>query len=139
MSPTIENGEVVLVDRLIVDMKTPSRGTVVAFRPDGNREVHLLIRRIVGLLGETIQIKDGTVYINGKEQKKHIHVSEIKDAGIASDKIKLGKDEYFVLGDNEESGEDSRSETVGVVKADEIYGKVWFNVSSGEHFGFVKR
>ena len=139
MSPTIENGEVVLVDRLIVDMKTPSRGTVVAFRPDGNREVHLLIRRIVGLPGETIQIKDGTVYINGKEQKKHIHVSEIKDAGIASDKIKLGKDEYFVLGDNEESGEDSRSETVGVVKADEIYGKVWFNVSSGEHFGFVKR
>ena len=139
MSPTIENGEVVLVDRLIVDMKTPSRGTVVAFRPDGNREVHLLIRRIVGLPGETIQIKDGTVYINGKEQKKHIHVSEIKDAGIASDEIKLGKDEYFVLGDNEESGEDSRSETVGVVKADEIYGKVWFNVSSGEHFGFVKR
>ncbi len=49
--------EVVLVDRLIVDMKTPSRGTVVAFRPDGNREVHLLIRRIVGLPGETIQIK----------------------------------------------------------------------------------
>ena len=139
MSPTIENGEVVLVDRLIVDMKTPSRGTVVAFRPDGNREVHLLIRRIVGLPGETIQIKDGTVYINGKEQKKHIHVSEIKDAGIASDEIKLGKDEYFVLGDNEESGEDSRSETVGVIKADEIYGKVWFNVSSGEHFGFVKR
>ena len=139
MSPAIENGEVVLVDRLIVDMKTPSRGTVVAFRPDGNREVHLLIRRIVGLPGETIQIKDGTVYINGKEQKKHIHVSEIKDAGIASDEIKLGKDEYFVLGDNEESGEDSRSETVGVVKADEIYGKVWFNVSSGEHFGFVKR
>ena len=135
----ILNGEVVLVDRLIVDMKTPSRGTVVAFRPDGNREVHLLIRRIVGLPGETIQIKDGTVYINGKEQKKHIHVSEIKDAGIASDQIKLGKDEYFVLGDNEESGEDSRSETVGVVKADEIYGKVWFNVSSGEHFGFVKR
>ena len=57
MSPTIENGEIVLVDRLIVDMKTPSRGTVVAFRPDGNREVHLLIRRIVGLPGETIQIK----------------------------------------------------------------------------------
>ena len=139
MSPTIENGEVVLVDRLIVDMKAPSRGTVVAFRPNGNREVHLSIRRIVGLPGETVQIKDGTVYINGKEQKKHIHVSEIKDAGIASDEIKLGKDEYFVLGDNEESGEDSRSETVGVVKADEIYGKVWFNVSSGEHFGFVKR
>ena len=71
--------------------------------------------------------------------KSRRNISEIKDAGIASDEIKLGKDEYFVLGDNEESGEDSRSETVGVVKADEIYGKVWFNVSSGEHFGFVKR
>ena len=64
MSPTIENGEVVLVDRLIVDMKAPSRGTVVAFRPNGNREVHLSIRRIVGLPGETVQIKDGTFYIN---------------------------------------------------------------------------
>ena len=139
MSPTLENGEIVLVDRLIVDMKTPARGTVVAFRPNGNREVHLYIRRIVALPGETVQIKDGAVYINGKEQKKHIYASDIKDAGLASDKIKLGDDEYFVLGDNIEASEDSRSKTIGVVKGDEIYGKVWFNVSSGEHFGFVKR
>lgn len=139
MSPNIENGEVVLVDRLVVDMKAPARGTVVAFRPNGNREVHLSIRRIVGLPGETVQIKDGSVYINGKEQKKHIYASDIQDAGIAAEEIKLGKDEFFVLGDNTQAGEDSRSKNIGVVKRDEIYGKVWFNISSGDHFGFVKR
>ncbi len=69
MSPTIENGEVVLVDRLIVDMKTPSRGTVVAFRPDGNREVHLLIRRIVGLPGETIRSRMELFILMGKSRR----------------------------------------------------------------------
>ena len=134
MSTTIEGGDAVLLDGLSYKLGNPKRNDVIAFQLNGNREGASSIKRILGVPGKTIQIKDGTVYINGKEQKKHIHVSEIKDAGIASDEIKLGKDEYFVLGDNEESGEDSRSETVGVVKADEIYGKVWFNVSSGEHF-----
>ena len=139
MNPALSSQDVLLLNKAAYTFSSPKRYDIVAFKLKDDSDGYFTIKRIVGLPGETVQIKDGTVYINGKEQKKYIHVSEIKDAGIASDEIKLGKDEYFVLGDNEESGEDSRSETVGVVKADEIYGKVWFNVSSGEHFGFVKR
>ena len=138
MSPTIENGEVVLVDRLIVDMKTPSRGTVVAFRPDGNREVHLLIRRIVGLPGETIQIKDGMIYIDGEIYLEKKDYPAMTDAGLAEEPITLGTNQYFVLGDNRNNSEDSRYADVGVVSGKNIEGKVWFVLSPSDHMGLVK-
>ena len=138
MSPAIENGEVVLVDRLIVDMKTPSRGTVVAFRPDGNREVHLLIRRIVGLPGETIQIKDGMIYIDGEIYLEKKDYPAMTDAGLAEEPITLGTNQYFVLGDNRNNSEDSRYADVGVVRGKNIEGKVWFVLSPSDHMGLVK-
>ena len=138
MNPTLNNGEVVLVNRLIYDMKSPSRGDVVAFRPNGNKNVHKSVRRIVGLPGEIVQIKDGKVYINDTELKKHVYVSEIEDAGTASEPVKLGKNEYFVLGDNAAVNGDSRYEETGTVTLDDIYGKAWFAVNFGGHFGFIK-
>ena len=63
-------------------------------------KMHIIISKgSVGLPGETVQIKDGKVYINGKEQKKDIFVSEIEKPGVARDEITLGENEYFVLGD----------------------------------------
>ncbi len=60
-------GEVVLVDRLVIDMKELSRGQIVAFRPNGNKEVHFYIRRLAGLPGETVQIQRGeTLYRRGR-------------------------------------------------------------------------
>ena len=66
MTPSIRNGEVVLVDRLVIDMKELSRGQIVAFRPNGNQEVHFYIRRVAGLPGETVQIKEGKLISTGK-------------------------------------------------------------------------
>ena len=91
-----------------------------------------------GLPGETVQIKDGKVYINGKEQKKDIFVSEIEKPGVAQDEITLGENEYFVLGDQASSSDDSRMADIGNVKRSEIYWKIWFNTSVGSNFGFVK-
>ena len=71
MTPSIRNGEVVLVDRLVIDMKELSRGQIVAFRPNGNKEVHFYIRRVAGLPGETVQIKEGKLYIDGEELKSY--------------------------------------------------------------------
>lgn len=139
MTPSIRNGEVVLVDRLVIDMKELSRGQIVAFRPNGNKEVHFYIRRVAGLPGETVQIKEGKLYIDGEELKSYEYVSEIRDAGIAAEPVKLGADEYFLLGDNPQGGEDSRSSDIGIVKKDDLYGKVWFNTTSGDHFGIVKK
>lgn len=66
----IKNGDVVLVNSLVYNAMTPKRGDIIAFKPNGRENAHYYIKRIVGLPGETVQIKDGKVYINGKEQKK---------------------------------------------------------------------
>ena len=57
---------------------------------------------------------------------------------IVNEKIKLGSDEYFVLGDDRQNSEDSRNANVGNVKYSYIYGKAWFVISPKTHFGFVK-
>lgn len=138
MSPAMKNGDVVLVNRLIYNARKPGRGDVIAFKPNGNENAHYSIKRIVGLPGETVQIEDGKVYIDGEELTEDIFVSDIESAGIAEEPIELGEDEYFVLGDNHTGSDDSRMADVGNVKREDIYGKVWFVASFGENFGFVK-
>ena len=56
------------------------------------------------------------LYIDGEELKSYEYVSEIRDAGIAAEPVKLGADEYFLLGDNPQGREDSRSSDIGIVK-----------------------
>lgn len=138
MSPAMKNGNIVLVNRLVYNARKPKRGDVIAFKPNGNENAHYSIKRIVGLPGETVQIKEGKVYIDGEELTKDIFVSDIESAGIAAEPIELGEEEYFVLGDNHTGSDDSRMADVGNVKRDDIYGKVWFVASFGENFGFVK-
>ncbi|MDD3141299.1 MAG: signal peptidase I, partial [Lachnospiraceae bacterium] len=94
--------------------------------------------RIIGLPGETIEIKEGKIYINGKKISEKIKTTELENAGIASDPLKLGGNEYFVLGDNRKSSEDSRMADIGAVKKSEIYGKAWLVLSPGKNFGFIK-
>lgn len=138
MSPAMKNGDVVLVNRLVYNARKPKRGDVIAFKPNGNENAHYSIKRIVGLPGETVQIQDGRVYIDGSEMKEDIFVSGIESPGIADEPLELGADEYFVLGDNHAGSDDSRMADVGNVKREDIYGKVWFVSSFGENFGFVK-
>ena len=88
--------------------------------------------------GDTVQIKDGALYVNDELYKESTDVASMEDAGIASDAIKLGKDEYFVLGDNRNNSEDSRYANIGNVKRDYIIGKAWFRFSGFGSFGTIK-
>ena len=135
----VQNGDVVLVNRLVYNASKPKRGDIVAFKPNGNENTHYSIKRIVGLPGETVQIKDGKVYINEEEVTQHIFAEDIEEAGIADEPLQLGGDEYFVMGDNHAGSDDSRMADIGNVKRSEIYGKVWFVASPGSDFGFVRR
>lgn len=134
MSPALENGDVVLTDRLIYNITKPGRGDIIAYRREGSG--HYSLKRVVGLPGETVQIKNGRVYINGKNVKKGIELSNIDFAGIAEEPVELASDEYFVIGDNHSVSDDSRSADIGCIKRKEIYGKAWY-VIDGDRKGLL--
>ena len=138
MSPILSNGDVTLVNRIVYDATAPKRGDIIVFKPKGNENSHYYIKRIIGLPGETVQILEGEIYIDGEKLEEDYGVSEITDPGIAAEEIELAGDEFFVLGDDRENSEDSRMADVGAVKRSYIYGKVWFIVSPWEDFGLVR-
>ncbi len=138
MSPALKNGDILLMNRLIYNAKSPERGDIIAFKPNGNENAHYMVKRVVGLPGERVQIKEGQVYINGEVLVKDIYSYDISSPGVAAEPIELGENEYFVLGDNHESSDDSRMADVGNVQREDIYGKVWFVAGFGSNFGFVK-
>ena len=112
---------------------------MIAFLPNGNQNSHYYLKRVIGLPGEKIQIKSGYVYINDVLLEEDEHYDKIADPGIAEMEIKLGNDEFFVLGDNRNNSEDSRSGNIGPVKRDTITGKAWFHLKCDEsQIGFVK-
>ena len=135
MSPALRNGDVVLVNHFIYNIKDPARGDIVVFRQNENS--HYSVKRVVGLPGETVEITDGKILINGEELTEDIHVSDIVYAGTAANPVELGDDEYFVIGDNHTASDDSRTEAVGNVKKDDIYGEAWLIAGPWGHFGFI--
>ena len=137
MESTLDNGEQILVNRFVYTVSHPKSGDVVVFLPNGNEKSHYYVRRVIAVPGDTVQIKDGAVYVNGELYEEPGEVASIEDAGIADDEIKLGDEEYFVLGDNRNNSEDSRFANIGNVKQDYIVGKAWFAFSSLSHMGFI--
>lgn len=138
MKPILGNGDVVLVNRIIYNATTPKRGDIIIFKPKGNENVHYYTKRIIGLPGETVEIMENRVYIDGERLEEEYETTDIDEVGIVTEKVKLAGDEYFVLGDNRASSEDSRNADVGNVKREYIYGKAWFVISFGDHFGWIK-
>ena len=132
MEPCLYNGQSVLINKVIYSITEPKRGDVVVFLPNGNENSHLYIKRVIGLPGEKVTIQDGRILINGYFYEEDERFDTIEDGGIAEATVSLGEDEYFVLGDNRNNSEDSRSANVGPVHVDMIIGKAWFHMASEE-------
>ena len=139
MEPTIETGERFFVNRLVYKFTSPNRGDIIAFTKDGSDDAPVHIKRVIGLPGETIEIRDGVVYINGEEYEEEGDLPKITNPGLAENGVTLENDEYFVLGDNRNNSEDSRFAEVQNVNEKYIDGKVWFCVYPADKIGFVKR
>jgi len=125
MAPLLWPDEVVLINRLLYDYKKPDRMDVVVFMRDDQKTN---IKRIIGLPGETVQINGGYIYIDGERLVAVDNLDQVSLGGLAEEPVELGKDEYFLLGDNRDSSEDSRFVNVGNVRKDQIIGKVWLRV-----------
>ena len=138
MTPTLENEEQVMVNRFVYLLSAPKSGDVVVFLPNGNEKSHYYVRRVIACPGDTLLIEDGAVYVNGALYEEDTEVASIVDAGIAGEEIKLGSDEYFVMGDNRNNSEDSRMANIGFVKKEYMVGKVWFHYTSINDMGFVR-
>lgn len=136
MMPTLHNGDNLLVDKLTYRFRDPERYEIIVF-PYKHEENVYYIKRIIGLPGETIQIVDGEVYIDGEKLAKDYGAEKMADAGIAVEPIVLGEDEYFVLGDNRNHSSDSRVPNVGVLKREDLVGRAWLRIWPLQDVGVV--
>ena len=120
MLDTLHENNIMGVSRLHYRLNEPQRGEIITcnYPEDGNK---LFVKRIIGLPGETIEIREGTVYIDG-EPIAETYLTRVDDQSM--DPITLAKDEIFVMGDNRPVSRDSRA--VGPLTLDEIYGRVLF-------------
>ena len=143
MSPSINISDTVGVNQLAYLLLRPGRGDIVQFqtsRREGtssSSQNPTSIRRIIGLPGETVQILDGIVYINGRPLREEYTSGEMTYGGMASSALTLSSDEYFLMADNRSNHFDSRDSTVGPVTETEIVGKVWLRVKPYSQFGLI--
>ena len=137
MANTLDAGDEILVNRFVYKVLEPKTGDIIVFLPNGNEKSHYYVKRVIAVPGDTVQIKDGVLYLNGEEYEEEIDSEVIQEAGLAEEELTIGEDEYFVLGDNRNNSEDSRYANIGNVKKEHIIGKAWFIVSPFGKFGFI--
>ena len=123
MEPTLKEGQVVIVNKLEYYIKSPKRNDVIVYKQSNKEHSYFEIKRVIGLPGETVKIKNGIVYINDEAMKEKVKTEAISNSGLAEEGVKLDDNEYFVLGDNRNDSEDSRFAGIGNVLKNEILGK----------------
>jgi signal peptidase I len=130
MEPALYDGQYLIVSKVIYWIHPPERGDVIVFRPpNGSSEDY--IKRVIGLPGETVEMRGGTVWINGSTLEEPYIAAAGGDSGPRT----LGDGQYFVLGDNRNNSSDSRS--WGVLPREDIIGKAWLCYWPPERWGLV--
>lgn len=124
MNPTLKEGDVIVVNKLLYRFKDIKRNDIVVLSQD---EKHM-IKRVVGLPGDNIEYIDNYLYVNGKKYKepfiKDVITEDFSLKDLGYDKIP--KDMYLVLGDNRENSRDSRS--YGLISKKQIIGKTFIRI-----------
>ena len=137
MWPTLEDGDSLIVDKVSYRFGNPKRFDIVIF-PYEYGDNQYFIKRVIGLPGETVSIDDdGTIYIDGQVLMENYGAEVIVDPGRASGGVKLGENEFFVMGDNRNHSMDSRDPSVGSIKKSKIIGKAFVRVYPFSKFGGV--
>ncbi len=140
MVPNYHNRDYLIIDRISYKRSEPKRGDVIVIKfPKDTRQ--FFIKRIIGLPGESVELKSGKVFIFNKENPQGMELKEpyLTDSILTLGKsrtVKLGSGEYYVLGDNRTASSDSR--VWGILPEDDIIGRAWLRVFPISDFGFFK-
>lgn len=113
MKPTLNDKSLVIETKIV---KRITNGDIIVIKKNNIK----IIKRIIGIPGDKVVIKDNYVFVNDIKYDDFITTF----AGILDKEIILGDDEYIVLGDNRKESIDSRYEEIGIIKRDEIIGKI---------------
>lgn len=128
MVPTLEVGDRVLVNKFIYRFKEPERRDIVIFDAVANGKPETLIKRVVGLPGDRISLRDGILYLNGERQKEPYIVNKPCVRSLPKTcsfgPVTVPKDHIFVMGDNRANSEDSRF--IGPVPRQSVKGEAFF-------------
>lgn len=131
MAPLLSDQERIFINKFVYHFEPIERGDVVVFWYPLDRSKSF-IKRVIGLPGDTIDIRDGHLYLNGNEMAEPYVPASYLDASSYAPRT-LGPDEYFVMGDHRDSSNDSRM--FGPVPRQYIYGKAVFAYWPADHFG----
>lgn len=125
MEPNLSGGQEIYINRFSYLLSKPQNGHVIVFLPNGNEHSHYYVKRVIAGPGDHLVVKDGIMYVNGLASPWV--TEEITNPGIAVNDIYLNNGEFFCIGDNPDSSEDSRSANLGLIHADDILGRAWFH------------
>ena len=135
MDTTLANGQIMILNKIVYKRNDIKRFDIVVI-DEGDKAI---IKRVIGLPGETVENKDNKLYINGKETEDPYPSTETDDFSITDiGHIKVPGDCYFVMGDNRANSLDSRYPTVGVIKKSQIEGRTKLRIWPLNKIGNVK-
>lgn len=126
MEPTLQSGDLVIVNKAEYLFREPQRFDIIAFKQREGDNSYYNVKRIIALPGETITIQDGHIFIDDVLLSELPFDENVLTEGLALDGVTLEKGEYFVLGDNVNNSEDSRFANMGNILKNEILGKVTY-------------
>ncbi len=134
MDPTLKDGQMLIISKVNYFIGDPQRGDIIVFKD--SYENKLLIKRVIGLPGEKLDLREDKVFINDKELQPD-YTSALTYA-LTQDSWQIPENQYFVMGDNREHSRDSRVETVGLVNRKSIVGKAIFRLWPFNKLGVLK-
>ena len=134
MEPSLQDGQQLLINKVVYHLHEPERGDIIIFHPPlpYSPKATSFIKRIIALPGDTVEVKNGAVYVNGSKLDEP-YIKESPTYNLQQKKIP--ENEYFVLGDNRNNANDSH--TGWTLPRQNILGKAWLSVWPPDKWGLV--